>query len=80
MMSHFTKTPHEILSPQTNKCPVLTCDMNFQTREKLIQHLTAGKHGQPCPQCGKSFPKVNLCDFKITYVEGDRKKSSLAFF
>ena len=60
MMNHFTKSPHETHTSQSNKCPVLTCDMSFQNREKLVQHLMAGKHGQPCPQCGKSFPKVKL--------------------
>ena len=66
MLIHFTKPPHETPS-QPNKCPVLTCDMNFQSREKLVQHLTYGKHGQPCPQCGKSFPKVNFTVTILTF-------------
>ena len=62
LMFHFTKNPHN-LTPSSNRCPVLTCDMNFQSRDKLIQHMRAGKHGQPCPQCGKSFSKVSMIIF-----------------
>ena len=38
---------------------VLTCEITFTNRGKLIQHLRIGKHVQPCPQCGKTFKKVN---------------------
>lgn len=57
MMTHFSSLPeHEVAQP--NKCPVMTCDMSFPNKSKLLEHLKIGKHGQPCPQCGKSFPKV----------------------
>ena len=59
MMGHFTLPPHQPPPfSQPNKCPVMTCDMNFPNRSKLILHMREGRHGQPCPQCGKSFPKV----------------------
>ena len=59
MMGHFTLPPHQPPPfSQPNKCPVVTCDMNFPNRSKLILHMREGRHGQPCPQCGKSFPKV----------------------
>ena len=38
---------------------VLTCEITFTNRGKLIQHLRIGKHVQPCPQCGKTFKKVS---------------------
>ena len=59
MMSHFSKPPHRLMcNLNVNKCPVLTCDVSFSTKCKLLDHLEAGKHGQACPQCGKDFPKV----------------------
>ena len=59
MMGHFTQPPHQPPPfSQPNKCPVITCDMNFPNRGKLVWHLREGRHGQACPQCGKSFPKV----------------------
>ena len=39
--------------------------MNYSNREKLIEHLTIGKHGQPCPQCGKSFPKLDNLELHV---------------
>ena len=59
MLSHFTQSPHQPPPfSQPNKCPVMTCDMNFPNKAKLVWHLREGRHGQACPQCGKSFPKV----------------------
>ena len=59
MMLHFSKPPHRLMcNLNVNKCPVLTCDVSFSTKSKLLEHLEAGKHGQACPQCGKDFPKV----------------------
>ena len=59
MMVHFSRSPHRLMcNLNVNKCPVLTCDVSFATKSKLLEHLVAGKHGQPCPQCGKDFPKV----------------------
>ena len=59
MLNHFTQPPHQPPPfSQPNKCPVMTCDMNFPNKAKLIWHLREGRHGQACPQCGKSFPKV----------------------
>ena len=59
MMQHFSRSPHRLMcNLNVNKCPVLTCDVSFSTKSKLLDHLVAGKHGQPCPQCGKDFPKV----------------------
>ena len=61
MMQHFSRPPHRLMcNLNVNKCPVLTCDVSFATKSKLLEHLVAGKHGQPCPQCGKDFPKVNM--------------------
>ena len=60
MMLHFARPPHRLMcNLNVNKCPVLTCDVSFATKSKLLDHLVAGKHGQPCPQCGKEFPKVS---------------------
>ena len=60
MMQHFSRSPHRLMcNLNVNKCPVLTCDVSFATKSKLLEHLVAGKHGQPCPQCGKDFPKVS---------------------
>ena len=61
MMQHFSRPPHRLMcNLNVNKCPVLTCDVSFATKSKLLEHLVAGKHGQPCPQCGKDFPKVSI--------------------
>ena len=61
MMQHFSRPPHRLMcNLNVNKCPVLTCDVSFSTKSKLLDHLVAGKHGQPCPQCGKDFPKVRI--------------------
>jgi hypothetical protein len=48
-----------------NKCPVMTCEMNFPSKVKLVQHLKIGKHGQPCPQCGKSFTKLDNLELHV---------------
>ncbi len=42
----------------TIMCPVLTCNKLLTTTARLVQHLRAGKHNQPCPSCGKVFPRV----------------------
>lgn len=65
MMAHFEQPPHEKSANSSNKCPVMTCDMNFQSRAKLVQHLKLGKHGQACPQCGKSFPKLDNLEIHV---------------
>ena len=66
MLNHFTQPPHQPPPfSQPNKCPVMTCDMNFPNKAKLIWHLREGRHGQACPQCGKSFPKVTKHNFHI---------------
>ena len=39
-------------------CPVLTCNRLLTTKTRLVQHLRVGKHNQPCPSCGKAFPRV----------------------
>ena len=67
MMQHFSRPPHRLMcNLNVNKCPVLTCDVSFSTKSKLLEHLIAGKHGQPCPQCGKDFPKVRII-FNLKY-------------
>ena len=68
MLNHFTQPPHQPPPfSQPNKCPVMTCDMNFPNKAKLIWHLREGRHGQACPQCGKSFPKVTKHHFEMTF-------------
>ena len=63
LLSHFkAKNLNLDLS---NKCPVSTCDMNFASRDKLIEHLSLGKHGQNCPQCGKSFAKLDNLELHV---------------
>ena len=70
LLDHFKNEPHKIddSTMKSIECPIKSCNVTFTTLPRLVLHLKAGKHNQPCSECGKTFKRVFINTLKVLNV------------